>query len=380
MKVHPRHVPGFEEIPVRVHVVGAGSPPPGVVLSVDEGAVSRGPLVRGAGPPFLGVGPGGERRRFTRQAEQRKGFLPVDGGDDSHLDRFRRRHPEREPVAVTGCGNLGMNPGVVARLPQATLGHEGPCGGWMSVEEDGGAMMVERGTVPVKGFIISGPRLVRGGRPAELQVRAFADPRHLLLFPYVDLGDGLRVDFGHDRFLGDPALCRRAVEGRPVRLELLEHLPAGEAPHAALRPVPVPRERLEEALAAKGYRAVARPEEPGTYRLDGDAVVMTWLPGIYPHHVLARRDDGRVLSVLVTGAGSRAGVHVRELCGDLAAAGITDALLMDNGGDVGLYLPRTRSYAARPVEPDRSACWPLSACFIWFQEAGVSGSGPRAHP
>jgi hypothetical protein len=89
--------------------------------------------------------------------------------------------------------------------------------------------------------------------------------------------------------------------------------------------------------------------------------------GIYPHHVLGIAGDGTAGSILVSGLSNRCGVMLAELAEDLASVGFEHALLLDNGGDVGLWLPRERRFELRPAEPDRAAAWPLSACLVYHE-------------
>ena len=48
--------------------------------------------------------------------------------------------------------------------------------------------------------------------------------------------------------------------------------------------------------------------------------------------------------------------------------GFEDAILVDNGGDVGLYLPEEDRFGVPPSEPDRRSRWPLTACLIFYEE------------
>jgi hypothetical protein len=274
-----------------------------------------------------------------------------------------RRNPGRLPVAVTGCGNLGMNPGVLAWSEGWRGGVPGPVGGCLAIHASGRG---HRATLdaPEDGdtWYVTGPDLVREGRPAVSPATTFADLRHLLLFPFVDPGEGPRLDFGYDHLLADPALCLRAAEGLVVDIPLRDTGAGG----ATVGGGPG-REPLLEALGTKGYRASDHPGERGTYRLDRDRLAICFLEGIYPHHALALDAGGRPMSLLVGGLSNRAGVTVREFAEDLCGLGVEHAILLDNGGDVGLYLPRERRFVLRPAEPDRQELWPTTACLIWHR-------------
>ncbi|NRA94958.1 MAG: phosphodiester glycosidase family protein [Planctomycetes bacterium] len=316
----------------------------GLTLCVDEQAVGQGPLVRGDGPPHL-IRDG---HRVSEQSEMRRTFRTV-LGSDGHVARFRAAHPERTPLAVVGCGNLGLNIGVRAWVDGRWLGAEGPEGGAVAVDLEGRGRRVPIGDEPEDAWVITGPDLVRDGRPALSHVTTFADPRHRVLFPYVETASGNRVDFGHDRLIADAALYEDAAAGRLV------HLPTDGAPHDALR----------DALAVKGYADADAPGQPGTYRLRGDTLEIVFFPGLYPHHALAISADGIVTSWVIPGLSNRAGITVHALAARLAASGARDAILLDNGGDVGFWRADPGEWVVRPAEPDREDAWPLSACLVY---------------
>ena len=368
MEISRSSIPDADPAHVAVHIVASEPGTSTVTLVVDADAIARGPIIRGDGPPFLAQ----DGRRVTAQAEQRSGFPFVDGDDASHVATFRRRHPGRTPLAVTGCGNLGLNLGVHAYVDGQWLGHGDAPTGALRIHPDGHAARIaeaDRTSPPDDGsFVLTGPDLVVDGHPATPVAAAYADPRHLLLFPYTEVQEGVRVDFGCDRLLTDPTLYTDAVAGRLVTLRLEERLPDSDRIDATSVTHAVSRTSLASALATKGYRPTTSdtvPIEPGTYRLNGDALDLVFLPGIYPHHVLAVRNDGAVASLLVTGLSNRAGVTIDALSRDLVRLGFRDAILMDNGGDVGLYRPATKTFDIRPAEPDRRHRWPLTACLVW---------------
>ncbi len=327
-------MPRFSTDPPRVRLT----------LCVDADAVGCGPLVRGDGLPYVMR----DGRRVVEQSEQRRGFRTVLGAD-GHVARFERAQPNRTAIAVTGCGNLGLNPGVRAWVDGRWLGVAGPQGGAIAVDAEGRGRRVPTDEEPDDAWVITGPDLVRRGRPAVSEAATFADPRHRVLFPYVETAPGVRHDFGHDRLLAHPALYDDAARGRPVRLDT-----AG-VPHGALL----------EALAVKGYARCEAPERRGTFRFDGEVLEIVFFCGLYPHHALAVAPDGTVTSWIVPGLSNRAGTTVEALAAHLAAAGASDAILLDNGGDVGLWLPTEQRWGVRPAEPDREDAWPLVACLVY---------------
>jgi hypothetical protein len=365
MRIRPHSIPGQDPSTVALRTVTTEPGRTALGISVDAGAAQRGPLRRDRGPAHVLR----EGRRITDPAELRADLPPAVEGPCSHLATWRAAYPGRDPLAVVGCGNLAMNSGVLLRAGGVETGIPGPWGLALTVDPDGRGRADPDRDPPPGGFSLTGPALVLEGHPAPLRPETYADPRHLLRFPYVMLDSGERLDFGQDQILGDHELYRRAASGDPVVLRLTVP-PAG--------PGRTPRDRLAErvrpdalraALATKGYRETSRAEGPGTFRLGENELEIAFLPGLYPHHVLALDSRGRVHSLLITGLSNRTGVVAQELAEDLAAAGFSHALLVDNGGDVGLYLPREARFAIRPAEADRSLHWPLTACLIYHDSA-----------
>jgi hypothetical protein len=312
--------------------------------------------------------------RLTRQVDQRRRILPVTGPPPSHLARFWAHHPDRVPVAVTGAGNLGMNPGVQVWRQGQITGVPGPCNGALLVRSDGTGELAEWPPTSVDlwstsdpGFVISGPLLACEGQPVPIDVANFPDPRHLLLFAYVEAIPGTLVDLGLDLLLKDPGRYARAARGEPVEIPLSVHLPESNEVQCPMLEHQVAPDLVRRALLDKGYREAETPGERGTFRLAGGVLTIAFLPGIYPHHVLIVREDGTVGSVAVSGQSNRAGVTTTGLSEDLALQGAVHALLMDNGGDVGIYLPQEDRFLVRPSEPDRARVWPLAACLIFHE-------------
>lgn len=354
--LRPACVPGGDPARVFVRTIGAV----GALrawLSVQEEAAGAPGIVRGRGPAFVPVLRDGRLVRATEQSEQRRGFLPViapDGGD-AHVARFAARFPDRAALAVVGAGNVLANPGVFAATPAGRFGVPGVSGPSFALDD---------------GCSLTGPALVVDGRAVDPDPATYADLRHLLLPAWVEVRPGVRVDFGLDRLLADPAALRDAVAGRRISLPLVERLPATDDVDAALVDAPVDPARLAAAFAAKGYRESAAPNERGTYRIRGGEVEVVFAEGVYPHHAFARDADGRPWSILVAGRSNREGTTVRALAAALVAAGARQAILSDNGGDVGLLRRADArapwSFEIRPAEADRAATWPLRACAVYW--------------
>jgi Phosphodiester glycosidase len=351
-------------------------------LSIQKEAIGKSGIIRDDGPPYVIRKARGGARRVEDAARQRAGFLPAIGARDSHLRRFERARPDRIAVAVAGCGNLQVNPGVEARA----LGTRAGIGGFMRagirVAPDGRGALIRLSRLATAlagdretrapspdGFVITGPLLVADGRAENPDVREYADLRHLILPAYVEIGPGRRVDFGFDALVGDEALARDAVAGRPVTLRLSALAPASDRVDADLVEVPVAAEAVRSALRTKGYRESRRGAARGTFRMAADHVEIAFLEGIYPHHALAVDAAGVVTSVLVTGRSNREGTTVRALAAALAKAGAVSAVLLDNGGDVGLLrrAGKRMVFAARPAEADRARVWPLRSCLVYHQ-------------
>jgi hypothetical protein len=357
-----------------------------VSLSIQKEAIGATGIIRDDGPPYVIAKGRGGARRVEEAAKQRAGFLPAIGGRESHVRRFEHARRDRVVAAVTGCGNLQVNPGVEARAGGMRAGISGFMRAGVAVGPDGRGRLVRGSRLEAAlagegrddatspdAFVITGPLLVAGGRAQQPDVREYADLRHLLLPGYVGIGSGRRVDFGFDALVADDALARAAALGEPVTLPLATRAPASDRVDAELVAIPVAADALRAALRAKGYRESAKVAKRGTFRLARSEATIAFLEGIYPHHALALDEDGVVTSVIVTGRSNREGTTIRELAAALANAGARDAILLDNGGDVGLLrrkTPGSRSalvFEARPAEADRARTWPLRACLIWHR-------------
>jgi hypothetical protein len=232
-------------------------------------------------------------------------------------------------------------------------------------------LSVDLGTIAASPdrFTITGPLLVAAGRAQPPDLREYADLRHLILPAYVEIEPGRRADFGFDALGQDATLARAATGGRAVTLPLLAWVPRGDRVDAELEAVAIRPASVRAALRLKGYRETRRVDAPGTFRIGSDEARIAFRPGIYPHHALAIDGRGVVTSVLVTGRSNREGTTIRELAAALAKAGARAAILLDNGGDVGLLRRKSPRaplvFEARPAEADRARTWPLRACLIY---------------
>ena len=371
MQVRAHAIPGFDTALVRAHVLRCAQGD-SVDLCIDAAGLALGPLHRGRGRAYLVRDVAGTALRITEQAEQREGFLPAIGAH-SHLARWRAAHTQRRALAITGQGNLGINKGVLAATANGVVGVQGAWNGALHVHADGSVSAltldaaVEVGSVlhaPTEGFVLTGPLLLRAGKAVAPETSVYADPRHLLRFAWVQTATGERVDFGHDELLADPQRYEAAVHGVPQEFSLHVQLPADARFDAPLVSVAVDAANLRRDLAWKGYHECAHATVPGEFSILGNDARLVFLPGLYPHHVLAADEGGRLLDIVISGLSNRAGVTVYELARDLESAGVREAILLDNGGDVGLFDATTEIWRVQPAEPDRAQCWPLTASLI----------------
>lgn len=87
------------------------------------------------------------------------------------------------------------------------------------------------------------------------------------------------------------------------------------------------------------YKEVTTPDRvrnKGEFFVDEERqeLIVRLLPAIYPHHIVGIDGDGNVVNVSICGQSGRSGITIedaRRLC---IAAGLTDALIFDNGNDV----------------------------------------------
>ncbi len=384
-------IPGHETTPVDlVEFRPAGGL--GLHLSVEEEMNGDPGLIRDRGRDHGIDVVDGRRVRIEDAAGIRRRDLPcLPAPDcDSHVTRFQARHPARRVVAVQGYGNLLMNDHVVAvssGLFFARGGEPFATRSYFSIglrEGDAKPCRFD-GTViatrpPEWDSIVTGQPVIWESRPVDprsLGPDAFADLRHLLLPGYVEVA-GQSLDFGFEQLRSDPALLAAAIAGRPVTLRLAAGIVEERDADAPVRSVAVPAATLSAALKRKGYIEVpATTSARGEFRILGDRVEIAFREGIYPHSVLAVAADGRPRSFFVTGLSNRAGITVRDL-GTLLAEQerLLAAILLDNGGDVGLALRRGPGFrqVIRPSEPDRRASWRMRAALL--HHAG-SGETPR---
>ena len=235
-------------------------------------------------------------------------------------------------------------------------------------------------------LIVCGQRLVERGVPVDpcanadsRACRSYIDTRHLALNAFVRLsipqtlapamtsaGERITRDYGLDQILGNPELRKAAIEGRMVSLKL--ELTDWDHTLYHVRP-----EDLREAFIAKSYQECGTMEELNRLQQDGrrglflideargcSHVVYSYSP--YPLHFLALRENGDSVfyDCVVSGFSNNGGCIVTELGLDLRLSGFTEALLLDNGGDVVLVRRNHEGASDWPDPNGRCAVVPSS--------------------
>jgi hypothetical protein len=214
-------------------------------------------------------------------------------------------------------------------------------------------------------WAISGPLLVRDGQPIDPYANfeaasEYPDLRHLICGPYPFLTDrgsgqpavsakGKRIarDFCMDELAADPHKRAAAIRGDIVVLEPFMGDMEG-------REYTVTTDDLARALEEKNYVPVSGLQELKECRLEGErgrywlnphttVLHIIYRPSPYPHHFLALREDepGVLYDFAIGGWSNNGGSDPATIAADLAAAGISQAILLDNGADVvHVYVPR----------------------------------------
>jgi hypothetical protein len=243
---------------------------------------------------------------------------------------WQRAHPDARIVAWAGNGNLLTNPHFIGYADKTlyALGRE-PLGA-----RSYSCLVVRRGNVSIETLRAGdfggdiecatfGQQVVRNGDPIDREQLArkasageFADLRHVFLFPRINLGPERWIDAGLAAFYRyngemDRRSIERALYAQPVTADVRQFR-EGE---------------VRRALAEKGYRY---------YELRGGVLKFVPLPGIYPHSLIGIRRDGTLLAVAVAGLSNRTGMTIEGAGLLMAELGARDALIIDNGADVGL--------------------------------------------
>lgn len=323
-------------------------------LSVQETANRHHSIVRGQtipGTPFCG-----------EYAVDLAG-VPVVGShirDDTlawgeHLARAEERNGGRKATGFFGAGNLTMNPEYVGFSRGTLYCVDGQRFDRLfpSLVFDGEGVSFQRArldpsSVPSEKDGLSGPQLVSDGKPVDFatlvsmaQEGYFYDLRHVLQFPSIfwPEEEGLSIDIGLERFWKGGELDRAAV-GSALRGEVLE---------VNLRSYTDPAPRygkafgislLRDVLTSQGYAEARPPQSPGEFQLGEDETLrIRFFPGIYNHSLLGVDSARDLVWLGMVGLGNRVGLTMLDTA-RLASDLMTNAILVDNGGDVMCWLDR----------------------------------------
>jgi len=270
-----------------------------------------------------------------------------------HLRRSCSRTQEGSLVGFVGAGNLTMNPqfigfsqGQVYCVRLQSFDRAFP---FVLSDQEGVRFEQVRCSPddPPRGDGISGPQLVREGKPLNLDELArmasegqFYDLRHAIQFPHITWesqgGSGMAspppIDVGLERFwrdgMLDPQAVTSAILGEPVEIPLQPYVevfpPAGQ---------PIGLDRLTATLNAQGYVEANRPQARGEWNLAHDRIQVVFYLGIYNHSLLGMGEDSALVWLGLSSQGGRTGLTLLDTA-QLAADYMTDAILVDNGGDV----------------------------------------------
>jgi len=98
-------------------------------------------------------------------------------------------------------------------------------------------------------------------------------------------------------------------------------------------------EELAKDFKATDYVSRQRREDvsqEGDFYIDleRNEIVVKLLPAIYPHHIVGVTKGGRVINISVCGLSGRSGITIENAKKLAVDAGVSDALIFDNGNDV----------------------------------------------
>jgi hypothetical protein len=110
-------------------------------------------------------------------------------------------------------------------------------------------------------------------------------------------------------------------------------------PHCANHAFRFDPDELAADFAATDYvRHEDRDQvtRPGDFYIDLERreIVVRLLPAIYPHHIVGVAADGRVINISICGLSGRSGITIGKAKALAREAGLSDALIFDNGNDV----------------------------------------------
>ncbi|MBN1822679.1 MAG: tRNA-dihydrouridine synthase, partial [Endomicrobiales bacterium] len=178
-------------------------------------------------------------------------------------------------------------------------------------------------------WLVSGERITRNGKPVDWRkdesFEGYSDPRHLFQFPYSLYNKDPKS--GKDVFRNilwfDAVKKAKALRGEFINLPLSNFAEYGYK---------TPEGRADiEYIRAELLGDVYTEED--FYFTDTDLVILL-KPGRYQHKTVGTTRTGSVKVFAVSSDDRQAGITFDELCERSADAGLSDSILLDNGGDV----------------------------------------------
>ena len=266
-----------------------------------------------------------------------------------HISRFEDNDPTgRKVLAFVGNSNLLMNPWFVAWVEgklfhiksEPVFEREKPYSSlvvWkdkrVTIEDiwfRPKGIMIDH---PTKGknivedvlFTTYGQRLRSQGVfvPPVTISEQYYDLRHLLLFPFLSDEESYLGLYDLER---DEDKKQKALKKLPVEVELK-----------------VDHNRAKKALDEKNYWEAEQVGKEGQYHISGDKMCIAFKSGLFPHNIIGVDENGRVISIVVSGWSNTAGVmldladklfmDIEDRYGIL----VNDAILLDNGADVMMW-------------------------------------------
>ncbi|MDP8254077.1 MAG: hypothetical protein P9X27_06775 [Candidatus Kaelpia aquatica] len=125
--------------------------------------------------------------------------------------------------------------------------------------------------------------------------------------------------------------------------------------HETVRDALSQTKEVNGVVLEMGYREVvdaSSVKEPGDFIVADDTLTIKFLEGVYPHHIEAVTESGRVVSIVVSGSSGWCGGTVKGITEWIAQMPefkndpITHAIVIDNGADAMLWLGG--DFLARP--------------------------------
>jgi len=275
-----------------------------------------------------------------------------------HIRRFEASHQQKKVVAFVGNGNLLFNPWFVAwvdgkffhlkdepfkeRVYSSLIvwkeGHE-PLVSIGDIKFGSGRLLLvsEHTTDDITDrikYATFGQRLAKEHRPVKLSsiLHQFYDLRHLLPALYYSDAQSTKYTFGLDQLYANEEKKRLAVMKQPVDLRLEIETISG------IMKVD-PQKLKSEALLERDFdevKDIGSVQRQGQYFIspDGRTITVRYRSNIYPHNMIGITEEGKVLSVIITGLSGRVGISIERASQLVMDIGFKDAILLSNGGDV----------------------------------------------